>query len=57
MVKRPPKKWFRSCVRGVEKSGTAYDPESVCGSLWHHKLSIGEKRKIVRESERVGKKK
>ena len=52
MPKRPTKKWFRNCVRGVKKSGSSYDPESVCGSLWHHKLSASAKRKIVKESER-----
>lgn len=57
MVKRPPKKWMRRCVRGVEKSGAAYDPEAVCGSVWYHKMSVSQKRKAVRESERRNKKK
>lgn len=52
MPKRPPKKWFRSCVRGVKKSGSAYDPESVCGSVWYHKLDIKQKKEIIRRSEK-----
>jgi len=57
MPKRPPKRWWNRCVRGVEKSGVAYSPEDVCGDLWHHKLGVEQKRKIVRESERRKKKK
>lgn len=52
MPKRPPKRWWKSCVRGVEKSGMAYDPESVCGSVWYHKMSPAQKREAVRESEK-----
>ena len=51
-MKRPPKKWFKSCVRGVEKSGSAYDPPSVCGDLWHNKMGIEQKREIIREERR-----
>lgn len=50
--KRPPKKWFKSCVRGVEKSGVAYDPQAVCGDLWYHKMSVVQKKEAVRESEK-----
>lgn len=56
MPKRPPKRWWKRCVRGVEKSGAAYDPQSVCGDLWHHKLTSVQKKKAVRKSERIGKK-
>jgi hypothetical protein len=55
MPKRPPKKWFKRCTKGVEESGYATDPQAVCGDLWHHKLSDYAKRKIVRESERAKK--
>lgn len=56
MVKRPPKKWMKRCVRGVEKSGAAYDPQAVCGSLWHHKMSPAQRTAAVRESEKRKKK-
>lgn len=56
MVKRPPKKWIKSCIRGVRKSGYADDPGAVCGDVWYHKMSTSAKRKAVRESEKVGKK-
>lgn len=56
MVKRPPKKWFKSCIKGVEESGYAEDPGAVCGDLWHHKMSTAQKRMAVRESERTIKK-
>lgn len=52
MPKRPTKKWIRSCIRKVEKSGYAEDPGAVCGSVWYHKMSSAAKRKIVRESEK-----
>ena len=52
MPKRPPKRWWKSCVRKVEKSKYADDPEAVCGSVWYHKMSAAQKRKAVRESER-----
>lgn len=52
MPKRPPKSWWKSCIKGVEKSGYADNPGAVCGSLWHHKLSEYQKRKIVKEEER-----
>lgn len=49
--KRPPKNWWDRCVQGVGKSGDAYSPQQVCGSLWYHKLSAAEKRRITREAE------
>jgi HK97 family phage prohead protease len=33
---RPPKDWFDRCVAGVESSGSADDPQAVCGNLWHN---------------------
>lgn len=57
MVKRPPKRWWKRCVQGVEKSGYAESPEAVCGDLWYHKMSILQKREAVRESEKRKKKK
>lgn len=33
---RPPKKWFDDCVAGVKKSGSATDPNAVCGNLWYN---------------------
>jgi hypothetical protein len=52
MPRRPPRKWFRSVVRGVASGGSAYDPESVAGALWYHKLSPAQKRRILRASEK-----
>lgn len=52
MVKRPPKKWIKSCIRGVRKSGYADDPGAVCGDVWYHKMTEYAKRKAVRESEK-----
>jgi len=45
--RRPPKAWFRRCVRGVERSGGAYDPQAVCGAQWQRK-SEAEKRRLSR---------
>lgn len=56
MPKRPPKRWWKSCIRGVEKSGAAYDPQGVCGDLWYHKMTTEQKMKAVKESERKKKK-
>ncbi len=47
MPKRPPKKWWYDCVKGVEESGAAYSPESVCGDLWHHKMTKSQRARIV----------
>ena len=49
---RPPKRWMRRCVRSVEESGSAADPGSVCGALWHHKMSPAKKRDILRHERR-----
>lgn len=51
MPKRPPKRWFKSCVSKVKKAGSADNPKAVCGSLWHHKMSDYQKRKVVKEEE------
>lgn len=48
--RRPPRGWFRRCMKGVEKSG-ARNPNAVCGSVWYHKLSEADRRRITRESE------
>jgi len=34
MDERPPKEWWDKCIEGVEKSGSAEDPEAVCGAQW-----------------------
>lgn len=52
MPKRPPKKWFKDCIKGVKESGGAYDPQAVCGSLWHQKMTDKERREVTREYER-----
>jgi len=54
--RRPPKKWFRDCVRGVRagarRSGRSIrDPAAVCGAQWQ-RLSASRKRAAVRRSER-----
>jgi hypothetical protein len=45
--KRPPKKWWRDCVAGVSESGSADDPESVCGALWYQKMSESQRRRLL----------
>jgi hypothetical protein len=45
--RRPPKAWFNRCVRGVKRSGGAYDPKAVCGAQWQRK-SEAEKRRLSR---------
>lgn len=54
--RRPPKKWFSDCVRGVRagarRSGRRVrDPQAVCGAQWQ-RLSASKKRTAVRRSER-----
>jgi len=51
MPKRPPKSWWNSCVRGVRKGKSSYNPEAVCGDLWYHKKSQKERIKITRKAE------
>jgi hypothetical protein len=50
--KRPPKEWWNRCVAGVEESGSAADPQSVCGALWYHKMRASDKRTITRMAEK-----
>lgn len=47
---------MKSCIRGVEESGTAYDPGSVCGDLWYNKMTVAQKKEAIRESEKRKKK-
>lgn len=49
--KNPPKKWWDDCVSGVKESGSAYDPQSVCGALWYKKMSPTQKRAATRKAE------
>jgi hypothetical protein len=51
MPKKPPKQWWNKCIKGVSKSGKAYDPESICGDIWYHKKSKKEKITITRRLE------
>lgn len=51
MVRRPAKKWFKRCVKSVEKSGGADNPEAVCASNWYGKTE-SERRTIVRSEEK-----
>lgn len=48
--KRPPKKWMRSCIKGVKKSGKAKDPGAVCGSQWYKKMSPAKRRAAKKRS-------
>lgn len=46
---RPPKRWFRSCVKQVSRRiPQVRDPKAVCGSLWHRKASPAAKASAVR---------
>ncbi len=56
MVRRPAKKWWDDCTKGVKKSGSAYSPQQVCGDLWFNKMSEEQRKKAVRESERYKRK-
>lgn len=60
-IGRPPRKWMKRCVAGVEKSGGANPklggPGAICGSVWYHKLTPKKRAEIRREYEaRTGKK-
>lgn len=46
-AKRPPKSWWRRCVRKVREAarGMVIDGESVCGALWSRKMSPAAKRR------------
>lgn len=52
MPRTPPKSWWKKCVEGVERSGSAISAEQVCGSVWFHKLSKKDRERIVREAEK-----
>lgn len=44
----PHKGWFDRCVAGVKKSGSADDPEAVCGSVLKRKRAKGNPKKSFR---------
>jgi len=48
-MKRPPKKWFRRCVRQVKAEGEAIDPKKICGAVWARKTAKEKKRTVKRE--------
>jgi len=47
-TRRPPKSWWDACVKGVEESGGAVDPDAVCGSLWFQKMTPAERKRAKR---------
>lgn len=51
-MKRPPKTWFRRCIRQVTKKGGAIDPEKVCGKVWSRKTDKEKRRTVKREEKR-----
>lgn len=57
MPERPPKKWFRKTVRGIEaaarKKGRKKprDPEAVAANIWHNLLSPEKRREILKREE------
>lgn len=55
MPKRPPKKWWKRCVAGVESKGGAIDPAKICGALWFRKMSKADKKIILALAERAQK--
>lgn len=54
---RPPKRWIRHCIKGVEKSGGADNPGAVCGDLWWNKKTPKERKQIIKEEESKKRKK
>jgi len=43
--RRPPKRWFSSCVKQVRRTRPRVrDPAAVCGALWHQKAGAAAKR-------------
>lgn len=56
--RRPPKKWFRDCVRGAKHRARstgrrARDPAAVCGALWYRKMTEAERRAAVRREHKM----
>ena len=51
MPKRPPKRWWNSCVKGVKDNESATNPEAVCGNEWYHNKTDSERKKIIRKEE------
>lgn len=49
MPSRPPKKWMKKCIAGVQEGGSAAVPGAVCGSLWYHKKTPAERAATARE--------
>lgn len=49
--KRPPKHWWKGCVRGVRDSGSAAEPERVCGSIWYHQMSSAQRKRVLKQRE------
>ena len=55
--KRPPKEWFDRCVAHVRESGSASNPEAVCGNLYYNVMGKKElpqtKEDILKEIEEM----
>ncbi len=47
-IRRPPREWIRHCSAAVRESGSAENPNAVCGSLWYNKLSARQRAAIKR---------
>jgi hypothetical protein len=47
----PPREWWDHCTRGVEKSGSAFNPGDVCGALWFHKMTPAQRAAATRAHE------
>jgi hypothetical protein len=49
--RRPPRKWWRRCLSGVEARRYARDPAAVCGAAWW-RMPPRQREAIVRKLER-----
>jgi len=57
MPKRPPKHWFKRCVKAVKKSSPhVTDPNAICGQTWYHRMSPAAKKRALAEEKRLLKK-
>lgn len=54
MPKRPPKHWFKRCVKAVKtRSKRVTNPNKICGNNWHNRMSAASRKKALREEKKI----
>lgn len=54
MPKRPPKYWFRKCVKKIKAGKRKIsNPAAICGWLWFHKMKPETRVRLLKEEKKL----